>query len=131
MPRRESILELAQIALAEVEAAKPLTPEMEVTVECDNLGSWLLCRCAYRDNCCGGVGALHLDYARWRAWRGEPLPYTPRAFRAALTAEGFQVVDAGTYGTMVCGLLLRCDLMSCGIDPSQPGQSITVRQNDR
>jgi hypothetical protein len=122
MPRKESILELARIAHAEVEAVKPLTPEMEVTIESDNLGSWLLCRCSYKDNCWGGVGALHVDYAHWRARRGELLPYTLPAFRAALTAEGFQVEDAGTDGPMVYGLLLRCDLVSCGIDPSQPGK---------
>ena len=61
---------------------------------------------------------------------GWPFPYTLRAFQAALTAEGFQVVDAGVYGSMVYGLVLRCDLLSCGIEPSQPGESIKECQRD-
>lgn len=131
MLRPKSILELAQMAYAEVEAAKPLTAEMEVPVENDNLGQWLLECCAYRDGCRGGVGALHLDYARWRARRGQLFPHTRRAFQAAMIAEGFQIVDAGAFGPMVDGLLLRCDLLACGIDPSQPGETANDTVGDR
>jgi hypothetical protein len=101
-----------------------LGQEFEASVDGDNFGLWLLGQCAYRDHCSGGVGALHRDYARWRARRGEPFPYTPRAFQAVLTGEGFQVTDAGAFGPMVYGLVLRCDLLSCGIDPPQPGELV-------
>jgi hypothetical protein len=65
-------------------------------------GAWLLERCAYRDHCWGGIGALYLDLARWCAEHGRPAPESRQAFRAELQTQGFAVTTDGlVYGLML------------------------------
>jgi hypothetical protein len=77
----------------------------EVPID-EEWGLWMLARCVYRDRCWGGVGALHLDLARWCADHGRPVLASRRAFVAALQAEGFEVTADG----FVYGLMLARDL---------------------
>lgn len=81
-----------------------ITPA-EVPID-EEWGLWMLARCVYRDRCWGGVGALHLDLARWCADHGRPVLASRRAFVAALQAEGFEVTADG----FVYGLMLARDL---------------------
>jgi len=76
--------------------------EAESAPESDALGLWLLAHCVYCDRCFGGVGALHLDLARWCADHERPVPESRRAFTAQLQAEGFAVTTDGlVYGLML------------------------------
>lgn len=95
----------------------------EAGLEDENFGLWLLEDCAFRDGCAGGVAGLYRDYFRWRDRPGKPIAYSSTAFQKAMAAEGFRIFEVGTFGPMVYGLVLRCDLLSCGIDPPQPGES--------
>jgi hypothetical protein len=79
--------------------------EMESESDSDALGLWMLARCVYRDRCWGGVGALHLDLARWCADHGRPVLASRRPFVAALQEEGFEVTADG----FVYGLILAED----------------------
>jgi hypothetical protein len=114
------MLELARLVRAEMEAAKPLSIDMEVQVDTNNFGLWLLDRCAYRDHCWGGVGILHLDYARWCARHWQPVPISRRIFQSALTAEGFWIEESPIYGPLVYGLLPKNDLACYGIIQENP-----------
>ena len=78
---------------------------MESESDSDALGLWMLARCVYRDRCWGGVGALHLDLARWCADHGRPVLASRRPFVAALQEEGFEVTADG----FVYGLILAED----------------------
>jgi hypothetical protein len=80
--------------------------ETESEPDSDALGLWMLARCVYRDRCWGGVGALHLDLARWCADCGRPMPASRRAFVMMLQAEGFEVTADGDF---VYGLILASD----------------------
>lgn len=70
------------------------------------LSEWMLDRLVFRDHCYGGIGALHLDLARWCADHSRPMPVSRRAFERALQTEGFTVTDDG----LVYGLILREDM---------------------
>jgi len=80
--------------------------EQDAADDSDSFGLWMLARCVYRDRAWGGVGALHLDLARWCAAQGRALPESRRAFTAELQAEGFAVTTDG----LVYGLMLGEDL---------------------
>ena len=69
----------------------------------DSFGHWLLERCVFRDNCLGGVAALHLDFAMWNRARGCSMQFCRREFEQLLEAEGF-LVDRKV--SCVYGLLL-------------------------
>jgi hypothetical protein len=97
-------------------------PGAEAGLVDENFDLWLLEQCAFRDGCCGGIAGMYRDYFRWRDVAGKPIAYSSRAFRMALAAEGFRISEVGTFGPMVYGLVLRCDLSSCGIDPPQLGE---------
>jgi hypothetical protein len=79
--------------------------ETEPAPDSDALGLWMLARCVYRDRCWDGLGALHLNHARWCADCGRPVPASRRAFVAAIQAQGFEVTADG----FVYGLILAED----------------------
>jgi hypothetical protein len=80
--------------------------EAESAPENDVIGLWLLEKCVYRARCSGGMGGLHLDFARWCAAQCLTLPESRRSFVAALQAAGFAVTADG----LVSGLVLREDV---------------------
>ncbi|MGA8910819.1 MAG: hypothetical protein WB524_24620 [Acidobacteriaceae bacterium] len=82
--------------------------EQESAQDSDALGLWLLARCIYRDRCAGGMGGLHLDFARWCTAQGLTIPESRRTFVAALQAAGFAVTTDG----LVSGLVLREDVQA-------------------
>jgi hypothetical protein len=101
--------------------------ETESAPEGDALGLWLLGRCVYRDRCAGGVGGLHLDFARWCAAQGLTLPESRCSFVAALQAAGFAVTADG----LVSGLVLREDVEAvfhtkAAPEDSQPPEQATA-----
>jgi hypothetical protein len=117
MRQRGSMLELARLVRAEMEAATPFSFDMKIQSDTDNFGLWLLNRCTYRDRSWGGVGILHLDYARWCAQHGQPIPIARRVFQSLLTAEGFWLEESPIYGPLIYGLLLKNDLACYEIIP--------------
>jgi hypothetical protein len=105
MGQKVSMFELARMALAEIEAGEPLSPEMEIPVDTEEFGQWLLANCAFRDRWQTAVSSLHIDFARWRCERAQPVPVSRRVFEDALRTEGFLILDG-----FVTGLLLPEDL---------------------
>jgi hypothetical protein len=99
--------------------------ETETVSDSDALGLWMLARCVYRDRCWGGIGALHLDLARWCADHERPVPASRRAFVDALQEEGFAVTKDG----FVYGLMLGGDLevyeryQAAPVDRAQPSRA--------
>ena len=84
--------------------AAPLTTT--TPAELDELGLWLLNRCAFRDRSWTDIAALQRDCSGWCAAHRWPMPASRRAFVDALQAEGFTVTaDGWCYG-----LLLKEDL---------------------
>lgn len=65
------------------------------------LSAWMLDRCVFRNRCSGGVGALHLDLARWCADHERPAPASRRSFERALQEEGFSVNDGFVQGLVL------------------------------
>ena len=110
MRQRTSMLELARRVLAEVEAAKPLPPEMETTADGHDLASWISDHCVFRDRCWGAIGALHVDFAQWRADHWQPVPISRRVFEAALIAEERYIEEGFCYG-----LILKDDLWALNL----------------
>jgi hypothetical protein len=101
--------------------------ETESAPESDALGLWMLDRCGFRDRAWGGVGALHLDLARWCADHGQPVPASRRAFIAELQAEGFAVTTDG----LVYGLVLPEDVEAHQRCQDPPAPEIAPVQGKR
>jgi hypothetical protein len=86
----ELMIELARRAGAadpEKNCSGPETPSTQPgerhrpteTVD-EGWGQWLLDECVYRDRCWGGIGALHLSFARWCSNHGRAVPAPRRDF---------------------------------------------------
>jgi hypothetical protein len=108
------VIEPKEAALPLVESLRAYKPQIVALLQSrpkqetkgaqgtDAFGFWMLARCVYRDRSWGGVGALHLDLARWCAEHGQPAPESRRAFTAELQTEGFAVTTDGlVYGLML------------------------------
>jgi hypothetical protein len=98
--------------------------EQDAADDSDSFGLWMLARCVYRDRAWGGVGALHLDLARWCADHRQSAPESRRVFVESLQAEGFAVTTDG----LVYGLMLGEDLEAIERSQTVPQASGTPAQ---
>jgi hypothetical protein len=98
--------------------------EQDAADDSDSFGLWMLARCVYRDRAWGGVGALHLDLARWCADHRQSAPESRRVFVESLQAEGFAVTTDG----LVYGLMLGEDLEAIERSQTMPQASGTPAQ---
>ena len=94
----ESMVELARLVLAEMEAEKSSLSEIDTPSPAMTLILWLIDRCVYRDRTWTAIWALHRDFTSWRAERWQPIPTSQKSFEAALVEEGFYVEDGFCYG---------------------------------
>jgi hypothetical protein len=69
---------------------------------------WATSRCVFQDRCWGGIGALHVDYARWCDWEGRDVPASRRTFERILLSQGLWREEDLRDG-LIYGLLLRAD----------------------
>jgi hypothetical protein len=76
----------------------------EYTAWVEDFHHWALDRCAYRDRCFSGMGALHSDFCEWSITRGL-VPCQRRVFDVLVDTAGFLSADG-----LVHGLLLRADV---------------------